>query len=114
MVWLMRTILSLGALVCAVIGTFMLCDVVADLLVSFRQSGVGFGEWLSFLFEDPSHIVAVPIILFLLLVPFIPALIFVKGSKMKVSLLFIAVLEAGFIALFVICMRSALHSGLWA
>lgn len=111
MAGLMRTILSLGALVCAVIGTFMLCDVVSDLVVSFRDSGVGFKKWLSFLFEDPWHIVAAPVIVFLLMVPFIPAMIFVRGSKMKVSLFFIAVLEAAIITLFVICLRSAVRAG---
>lgn len=107
---LMRLILSLGALVCAVIGTFMLCDVISDLVSSYLEAGVSFLKWLSFLFEDPWHIVAAPIIAFLLMVPFIPALVFVRGSRMKVSFLFIAVLEAGIIALFVICVRSALLS----
>lgn len=111
MMSVMRIILSLGALVCAVIGTFMLCDVISDLVSSFLETGVSFQKWLSFLFEDPWHIVAAPVIAFILFVPFIPALVFVRGSKMKVPLYFIAVLEAGIITFFVICVRSAVHSG---
>ena len=104
----MRLILSLGALICAVIGTFMLCDVLSDLVSSYLETGVSFRRWLSFLFEDPWHILAVPVIVLFLVMPFIPALVFVRGSKMKMSYALIAVLEIGIIALFAICVRSAM------
>ena len=83
---------------------------LSDLVRSFRESDVSFQTWLSFLFEDPTHIVAVPVIVFLLMVPFIPALVFVRGSKMKVSWFFVGLLEVAVIAFFVICVRSAVHA----
>ena|ERR1700761_929545 len=93
----MRSILSAGALLCAVIGTLLVCDVIADLAASFLDAGVGFQKWLSFLFEDPWHLLAVPIGIFLLAVPFIPSLTLVRGSKIKVSLFLIGILEVAVI-----------------
>jgi hypothetical protein len=95
---IMRSILGAGALMCAVIGTLMVCDVAWDLVISFLDTGVSFQKWLSFLFEDRWHFLAVPIGLFLMIIPFIPSLVLVRGSKIKVSLFLIAVLEMGIIA----------------
>jgi hypothetical protein len=95
----MRSILSAGALMCAVIGTLMICDVIWDLVNSFLETGVSFQKWLSFLFEDRWHFLAIPIGLFLLIVPFIPSLVLVRGSKIKVSLFLIGILEMGIFTL---------------
>src|SRR5580698_7398891 len=96
---IMRSILSAGALMCAVIGTLIVCDVTWDLVASFFEAGVSFQKWLSFLFEDRWHFLAVPIGLFFLTVPFIPSLVLVRGSKIKVSLFLIGGLEMGIFAL---------------
>ncbi len=98
----MRSILSAGALLCAVIGTLLVCDVIADLAASFLDVGVSFQKWLSFLFEDRWHLLAVPIGIFLLAIPFIPSLILVRGSKIKASLFLIGILEIAIIGFVVV------------
>lgn len=90
---IMRSILSTGALMCAVIGTLIICDVTWDLVASFLEAGVSFQKWLSFLFENRWHFLAVPIGFLLLAVPFIPSFVLVRGSRIKVSLFLIGILE---------------------
>jgi hypothetical protein len=98
----MRSILSAGALLCAIIGTLLVCDVILDLAASFLDTGVSFQKWLSFLFEDRWHLLAVPIGIFLLAIPFIPSLVLVRDSKIKASLFLIGMLEAAIIGFVVV------------
>ena len=80
----------------------MVCDVIGDLAASFLDAGVSFQKWLSFLFEDRRHLLAVPIGIFLLAIPFIPSLVLVRGSKIKASLFLIGMLEAAIIGFVVV------------